>query len=280
MDADSRSVPVFSIDSGLFFEKRVNFLGESGIQTLEPRVFFTYAGDNDQEEVPLFDSRPLRFNNFNNLFSTSGFTGGDRASDNRQVTLAVTSRIFDGDGQQRLKASIGQAYFLEDREVTSDGIAVDGITEDEETTSASKSDLLAEAEIDFGNNWELDTFVQYGTETSDFRTVNITGEYYENANKFVSLSYLRSEVTSSIEQLILQGEWPVSPHFSVFGTERYSIEDSENLHTQIGFEYDACCWRLRLSANRLRTTSSDDRNSILAEFELTGLGKVRSGSSL
>jgi len=269
-DVDSRSIPVFSIDSTLHLEKRSSFLGETAIQTLEPRIFFVYAGEDNQENAPLFDTKALRFNNFNNLFSTSGFTGGDRAADNRQVTLALTSRVFDKNGKQRLKASIGQAYYLEDREVTIDG----------ETATASKSDLLAEASIDFGNHWELDTFVQYGTETSDLRTLNITGEYRESADKFASIGYRRSEVSSAIEQVILQGEWPLNDHFSLFGTERYSIEDSENLQTQFGFEYDACCWRLRLSANRLRTTNSEERDSILAEFELTGLGKVRTNSGL
>ena len=275
-DVDSRSVPVFSIDSGIHLEKRANFFGSSGVQTLEPRIFFVYAGDNDQEDVPLFDTQALNFNNFNNLFSISSFSGGDRAADNRQVTLALTSRVFDEDGVQRIKASIGQAYFLEDREVTAD----DETTDEDESTFTNKSDILAEATVDFGNNWELDTFIQYGTETSEINTLNITGEYRESEDKFISLGYLRSEVDSTIEQAIFQGEWPVSDHFNVFGAERFSLEDSESLQTQIGFEYDACCWRLRLSANRLRTTNSDDRNSILAEFELTGLGRIQSSSGL
>lgn len=269
-DVDSRSIPVFSIDSGLYLEKRSSFFGESATQTLEPRVFFVYAGEDKQENTPLFDTKTLTFNNFSNLFSTSGFLGSDRAADNRQVTLALTSRLFDKTGMQRLKTSIGQAYYLEDREVVINS----------ETKKVSKSDLLAEATIDFGNHWELDAFIQYGTETSDIRTVNITGEYRESANKFVSLGYRRSEVNSLIEQVILQGEWPLNKHLSLFGAERYSIEDSENLQTQLGFEYDACCWRLRVSANRLRTTKDDSRDSILAEFELTGLGKVRSGFGL
>ena len=275
-DIDSRFVPVVSIDSGLNFERRSNLFGGSGIQTLEPRIFFVYAGDNDQDDAPLFDTQALNFNNFNNLFSISSFSGGDRAADSRQITLSLTSRIFDADGVQRVKASIGQAYFLEDLEVTVD----DETTDEDESTFASESDILADVTVNFDNHWELDTFVQYGAETNDLRTLNVTAGYSKAENKFVSLSYLRSEVDSTIEQVIFQGEWPVSNHFSIFGTERYSIEDSENLQTQVGFEYDGCCWSLRLSANSLRTTDSDERNSILAEFELTGLGGISTSSGL
>ncbi len=269
-DADSRTVPIFSIDSGIHLEKRTSFLGEAAIQTLEPRIFSVYVDEDEQENVPIFDTKALTFNNFNSLFSTSGFSGGDRVADGRQVSLSLTSRIFDKKGSQRLKASIGQAYYLEDREVTVN----------EETQMVSKSDLLAEASLSLGKFWELDGFLQYGTATSDIQTANIDIEYREHSQKFASFGYRFSEVTSSIDQIVIEAEWPLSQKWTIFGAERYGIEESENLQTTLGLEYDACCWRFRVSAHNLRKSNDETRTTILAEFELTGLGTVTSRSGL
>ncbi len=41
-DAPSRSVPILSLDSGLFFERDLDLWGVSAQQTLEPRLFYLY----------------------------------------------------------------------------------------------------------------------------------------------------------------------------------------------------------------------------------------------
>lgn len=280
-DADSRTVPIFSVDSGVYFEKRTTFMGESAIQTLEPRVFFVYTGDDDQENIPVFDSKPLSFNNFSNLFSTSGFSGGDQVNaDNRQITLSLTSRIYDQNGAQRLKASIGQAFFLEDREITQRTSVeqADGTFVVEETVETqSRSDLLAEATLNLGDFWELGAFLQYDTDDTDIRTADFDIEYREAYRKYFELGYRFSDLNTEIDQLYFEGEWPLNDHWSVFGIERYDIEDSTSLQTRLGFEYDGCCWRFRIAADRFQRSDGDTRNAILAEFELTGLGKVSGG---
>lgn len=266
IDVDSRTTPIFTVDSGLYLEKDTTLFGEQVTQTLEPRALYSYIDESDQNNAPIFDTEELKFNNFNSLYSSTGFTGDDRVADNQQLSLSVTTRMFDDNGKQRLKASLGQAYYTDDRQVTINGIA----------ETRDKSDLLGEIALDLGNNWTVESFLQYDTEASDFRTTNVGIKYELASDKFVSFGYRNSD-DASIDQLIVEGEWPVSQSLSVFGTERYGLDESESLQTRVGFEYDACCWRLRLAADRLRRSNSETRNAVFAEFELTGIGKVNSG---
>src|SRR5438034_10316907 len=44
----SRSLPIFSVDSGLIYERESNALGQAVIQTLEPRFYYVYIPFRDQ----------------------------------------------------------------------------------------------------------------------------------------------------------------------------------------------------------------------------------------
>ncbi|WP_122863643.1 LPS assembly protein LptD, partial [Pseudomonas viridiflava] len=46
--SQSRSVPVFSVDSGLYFDRNTQWFGKDYRQTLEPRLFYLYVPEKDQ----------------------------------------------------------------------------------------------------------------------------------------------------------------------------------------------------------------------------------------
>ncbi len=48
----SRTLPTFSLDSGLVFERDARLLGRAFTQTLEPRAFYTYTPFRDQSRLP------------------------------------------------------------------------------------------------------------------------------------------------------------------------------------------------------------------------------------
>jgi len=76
-------------------------------------------------------------------------------------------------------------------------------------------------------------------------------------------------------QFVAQAAWPLSPRWKGFMTQRYDLDASENIQTQVGAEYDACCWKLKLTADKLRLSSDDYRNAVYAEISFTSLGAVR-----
>ena len=96
-------------------------------QTLEPRIFYLYSEFKDQSEIPVFDSSELNFS-FSQLFREDRFSGGDRTSNADQVTLAITTRVLNANGEERFRASLGQLLYFEDRLVSLRILCVTGIT--------------------------------------------------------------------------------------------------------------------------------------------------------
>ncbi|MGS2724231.1 LPS-assembly protein LptD [Porticoccus sp. GXU_MW_L64] len=109
----SASAPLAYLDTGLFFERQK----ESGTQTLEPRLFLLYAEQEDQDELPDFDTSEQTFG-FSSLWRKDRFSGGDRLGDSKQASFGLTSRFIDSNGREWLSASIGRIFYFEDRRTT------------------------------------------------------------------------------------------------------------------------------------------------------------------
>ena len=276
---DDRTAPILSIDSGLYFERRVNFQGGRGIQTLEPRIFYVNSdSDDDNSELTTsFDTIALDFNNFNDLFSTTGFTGGDSVADGQRLTLALGTRFFDADGDQRFRAQIGQVFFIDELESTdSEGVV----------TTQDESDILIEADYNVNDALTIGTFLGYGDidgSGDEIRNADFNIEYEPSVHNFLKFSYrLNRDLVSdnTIEetgQFIADASWKLNSQWRLFGTQRYDIEDSESIQTQFGAEYDGCCWSLTLTADRLRESDDEFRNALFAQIEFAGFGKIRTG---
>ena len=109
--------PFVSLDAGLKFEKP-NGLFKKYKQTLEPRFFYINSNFRNQSHLPDFDTQEM-MPSFSGLFSADRFTGGDRISDDHRLTLGLsTSYINKNTGQEKLRASIAQAVYFDDRKVT------------------------------------------------------------------------------------------------------------------------------------------------------------------
>jgi len=50
------TLPIFSVDSGVAFEREGNMFNSDYVQTLEPRAFYVYVPYKDQSQLPNFDS--------------------------------------------------------------------------------------------------------------------------------------------------------------------------------------------------------------------------------
>jgi LPS-assembly protein len=113
-------VGVFSVDSGLIFERPVRLLGGLNmLQTLEPRLFYLYSAHVDQQHLPTFDTAQLNFS-FNQLFREDRFSGADRIGDANQFSAALTTRFITDEGSEQLRLSVGQIFYFQDRQVSLD----------------------------------------------------------------------------------------------------------------------------------------------------------------
>src|SRR5690606_38856946 len=107
----SRSLPITSVDAGLFFDRDTTFRGERYLHTLEPRLFYLYVPYRDQDNLPRFDTRNLTFS-WGQLFRDNRFSGADRQADANQLTLALSTRMLrESDGREKMALSVGQIRY-------------------------------------------------------------------------------------------------------------------------------------------------------------------------
>ncbi len=117
----SRTLPIFSTDSGLYLEKDVNFSNRPYLHTLEPRLFYLYIPRTDQNNIPIFDTA-LYDPSFNSLFLENRFSGTDRIQDANQLTAAITTRLVNSkSGLEKLKFSVGDIIYFQNRTVNLPG---------------------------------------------------------------------------------------------------------------------------------------------------------------
>jgi len=264
----SRTLPVFSVDSGIFLERRTSWLGEGAIHTLEPRLFYTYTPKENQDDLPDFDTGPVNLNNFNNMFNRSRFYGADRVGDMNQITASLTSRMLESEtGDEFMRGSIGMIFFLEDREVN---LGQDQVLDE------STSDFLAEVEADIADDWRSYAFAQWDTDENEFSEAKFDLTYEPERRRFVDLEYRFSR--DSTDQIRINSEWRVLPRWHVLFQNRYSFRSNENLETEVGLEYDGCCYAVRGFFQRRAESDDTYRNAIIFELELSGLANIRAGA--
>ncbi len=115
-----RSLPIFSVDSGVVLERPAGSK-QQRVQTLEPRVQYVYIPFRNQDAIPIFDTDTPDLNMVE-LFRTNRYVGADRVGDANLVSAGVTTRLLDAaTGQQFLTATVGQAYYFEQPRVTLPG---------------------------------------------------------------------------------------------------------------------------------------------------------------
>jgi len=263
----SRTVPVVSLDSGVYFERKTSWLHRPFIQTLEPRAYYVYIPKVNQDDFPNFDTGPVNLNNFNNMFREYRFYGADRVGDTNQITTGLTSRMLDSEtGNEWMSASVGMIFFLQDRQVNLDPNQV---------LTDSNSDFLAEARAQLTDRWHTYGFLQWDTKANEVADGKLDLEYRQEERRYVDLSYRYTN--NRIEQLRVDSVWRFLPRWHVMLQDRYSIRDSQNLETNVGLEYDGCCWRVRSFYQRRAQSNSTYRNAIIFEFELTGLASISAG---
>lgn len=265
-DTQSRTLPILSLDSGLFFERDLN-IGTGVIQTLEPRAYFLYVPHESQDDIPLFDTSEYDFS-FNQLFRDNRFSGADRVADANQLTLALTSRFLESDsGKERLRASIGSIIYFEDLDVT--------LTPTSTPISNSSSDLVAELSTNLTEYWSARSALQYDPHSSKTQKATVGFHYRNGNNKLFNATYRsRFEATSDdIEQTDISFKWPLSKTWSSVGRWNYSAEHNLTLESFLGIEKDTCCWRFRVIARRYVNDAFDEKpkQGLFFQLELKGL---------
>lgn len=260
----TRTLPIYSLDGALVFERDASLFGRSMVQTLEPRLYYLYVPYKDQSQLPSFDSGEADFN-FAQIFSDNRFSGSDRISDANQLTLALTSRYLEpATGQERLRAMIGQRLSFQVPRVTLIAAA----------PRDRRSDFLASLGGLVAPGWSVDSAWEYNPNEAHTQRFNVGARYAPEPGKVANLSYRFNRNT--LRQIDASAQWPLTAQWSGVARWNYSIQDRRLLEGLAGLEYNKGCWALRLVAHRFATATQQTTNAFFIQLQLTGLSNLGS----
>ena len=265
----SRTIPTFSIDSGLIFERDTKLFGNAVTQTLEPRLFYVYTPYRDQSKIPIFDTADASFG-FAQIFNENRYVGSDRISDANQLTAALISRYLETSGAERLRFAVGQRFYFKDQRVL-----LDSATGATSTPNESRSDLLLAAAGRISNTVGIDTALQYSESDRKLYNANFTIQWMPAPRHVLNAEY-RYLRDNQLDQINLSAQWPLQDRWYGVGRISYSLPESRVVEGLAGFEYDAGCWVFRLVSRRLATSTQEANTSFFAQLQLNGLARVGS----
>ncbi|EIJ32811.1 LPS-assembly protein LptD [Thiothrix nivea] len=262
----TRSLPSASLDTGLFFER--NIKDGRYVQTLEPRLFYTYTPYRDQSNIPVFDSSK-RSLSYDQLFAENRFTGKDRIGDTNRLSASLTTRVQSpDDGRELFRASIGQMYYFDDRKVT---------LPDEAPVQGDKSELILEAAGEINPRTRLSSTAYWDSGENTFNAGEVRLRYKDDKQRIVNVGYAQRK--DDFESASLSFSVPVNPRWKAIGAWEHDLQNDRDLETVIGAEYESCCWKTRVaSRNYLLPDNTTRDNAVFVELELKGLGNFGSGT--
>ena len=263
-DNPSRSLPIASFDAGLFFDRDADIKGSRYLHTLEPRLFYLNTPFRNQDDLPLFDTRPFTYS-WGQLFRDNRYTGPDRQTDANQLTVAMTTRLIrQSDGHERLAASVGQIFYFDDSLVTLPG---------ELPVEEGRSAWIADANYAPTDRWTIGASYQYDPKFRRDDLISLRTRYLIGDVGVVNLNYrYRRDL---LEQADMSFLYPITPSWSAVGRYYYSIQDSKPLEILGGVQWDSCCLAVRAVVRRyVRNREGELDNSLQVEFVLKGLGSA------
>lgn len=270
--SQNRNVPIFSVDSGLYFDRDTQLFGDNYRQTLEPRLFYLYVPEKDQTDIPVFDTAETTFN-YSSLFRDNRFVGADRIGDENKLSLGLTNRWIEDNGFERQRFSIGQAVYFRDRKVQLPGV----VFADRKDAQADVSPYALEYEFRFNRDWRFSSDFNWDPDSRSTRSGSAMFHYQpaDNPGKIINAGYrYRNDLVRydqntgrwsvgggdygtpgqpgyvkdyyKIQQHDFSVIWPIVPQWSLISRWQYDYNRDRTLEAFGGFEYDNCCWKLRL----------------------------------
>lgn len=258
-DSPDVIVPVAILDTGLFFEQNNSWF-KGYTQTLEPRLYYLNSKFEDQSAIPNFDTSDLTFS-YQQLFRDDRFSGGDRIGDTEQLTVGVTTRLINSEtGLERLRFSLGQIYYRDERRVTLDPLLTRELSRD-------TSDIAAELAATFWDHWRLQTDLLFNEQDGAINKGSAALRYNDREGDVFNIAYRYTRrddllyqfspgttvidtVNADIDQIDVSFSMPVSTNWNILGRYNHDINTGQELEIFAGLEYSSCCWRASMVARR------------------------------
>lgn len=282
-ESPSITVPQFTLDTGLFFERR----NADYLQTFEPRLFYFYSDFEDHSALfnvaddnqsVNFDTSELTFG-YDQLFRDTRFSGGDRIDDANQLSVGLTTRFFGNDsGLEWFNASLGRIFYFDDRRVT--------LTDTPE--QAERSDIALQVNANPIQGLRFTGNALFDWEEDRVRQWNVKTRYQSPSKHLIELDYRYTkadvqesptlEDTRQLNGAVIAELF--NPRWHLLAYSAWDIERNRELDSVAAIEYNGCCVRFRvgyrseLDNHSAAATADGDLDydySVFVEIHLKGL---------
>ena len=283
----SRSLPIVSLDEGLIFDRSMSMFDTNYTQTLEPRLYYLYVPYRNQNNLPLFDTSLMNFDDWM-LFAPNQFSGADRQMNANNLTAAVTSRLLDDGGVERLTATFGQIRYFTPQLVQQTYYP---------PTYWVGSDYVAELSSQLNDQWTMSTEYLWNPATRKTELGTFTVQRRLGFDGVLNFSYrLRQNLAftgvfnqetyqKSVEQYDISAVYPLTDRWRLIGDWTYSVQDHETVEAVAGVQYEGCCVKVSLVARHYVTgydgvvtsllpgqTGPGTDTAVMFELEFKGMG--------
>ncbi|MFL2551638.1 MAG: LPS-assembly protein LptD [Arenicellales bacterium] len=263
----TRGIYLLEIGSKLLLERDVSWGDENHTQTLVPSLAYHYVPYEDQDDLPVFDSGSVGFDNIADAFLDAGFWGSDRIQNFQGFTLGLSSETYSADsGDDLLSWQFAQQIYLAEREVTLDGAGAD---------SSDFSPLLADATFHVNEDISTTGFANWNWEDSAVGSWRLGGRYSPDFRRELGVSYRWEDTSSNLELDLM---WPLAPRWQLGAAALIgqSDDDSNGSYSRVSLGYDACCWALQVALEDRPRDEDEGGVQFLATFSLKSLGRISS----
>lgn len=249
-----------SIDTGVILER----LGKSTVTTLEPRLFYAWRPYEDQDHLPVLDTRKSE-ETYDNLFSVDRFTGGDRAGDIDRISAGIRSRVIDQvTGDELFSIAVAGGKYQRIRKVNiPSGLDATAVTE-----------TVTEIRARLPGNWYLHNRNNWNHAIDRVRQTYSYLQYHPSEKTIFNAGYRL--INDEQRQTDISFTSPIGLGFSVSGRWNYDLKSETNLESYAGIEYHSCCWAFRVFATQRLNSDGEQINTTLAQVEFTGLARFGS----
>jgi LPS-assembly protein len=261
-----RSLPILDLDTGMEFER---LSGSGGLRsiTLEPRMMYVYIPYRNQSQLPVFDGATPDLNLIE-LFKPNRYVGIDRIGDANQLTVGLTTQMFENSsGVRYLSATVGEGFFFQRPRVT---------LPDQTLDSSNTSSLIAEINLTAYRHWNLQLNLASDPAISRVEQSAVILQYLASSKQVVNVGYRFQE--GQLGQIDVSEAWRLSGRWDAYARAVYSLLDHQSIEDFAGFQFRGTCWSIRLVAQRSVSTRTGERDTgVSMQVELTGLSNVGNG---
>ncbi|WMY95467.1 MAG: LPS assembly protein LptD [Arsenophonus sp.] len=278
----TRILPTVSSDAKLIFKRNL-LSNEYYIQTLEPRIQYSYIPYRDQSNINNYDSTLLE-NDYYGLFRKKIYTGLDRINDTNQLTTGITTRIYNEKFIERFNFSIGQKYLFKPSKIENFNLNIKN--KDNIGSLLWAGNLYAQ----LTNRWKLYGSFQYDKRLNDITFGNVATEYQIDKNNLIQINYRfvnhqnikktyknMLNLQDGISQIGAIISWPLGYHWKFISSYYLNMKDNQPINQLIGLEYNTCCWSMNIGYERKiidwkrQKSINDYDNQLSFNLELRGL---------